>query len=110
MSDEELMGRYSRCVIDTHIDQDLIEKAQLGEDIISENFKKFLNCFFKSIGFQEQDGAMNYDTVRSMMPQFAHIRGKEDPTKAIEFCESTKPLGATPEETAYLNYKCYMGV
>lgn len=104
------MGRYSACVIDTHIDQSTIEKAHQGLDIISENFNKFLFCFFKSIGFQDENGQMNYETVRTLIPQFAHIRGKEEPTAAIEFCESTKPTGETPEETAYLNYKCYMGV
>lgn len=110
MSDEELMGRYTNCVIQNHIDQATIEEAHLGKEITNDNFKSFLYCFFKSIGFQNDDGIMDYNIVRSMMPQFAHIRGKEESTKAIEVCENTKPIGSTPEETAYLNYKCYMGV
>lgn len=110
MTDEEIMGHYTACVIDNHVDQLTIIQAHEGVDIINKNFKDFLFCFFKRVGFQNDNGDMDYETVRSMMPQFAHIRGKEAPLKAIEICESTKPVGSNPEETAYLNYKCYMGV
>lgn len=85
-----------------------LERAYEGEVIEDENFKTYLNCYFVKAGFQNEDGEMQSSVINSVLP---HMTGKDgdEMAKTIMECEGRKLKGDNPAETAYLNFKCYIG-
>lgn len=90
------------------VEMELLERAYEGEVVEDVNFKKYLNCYFVKAGFQNAAGEMQSSVINSVLP---HMTGKDEDemAKIILDCEGRKLKGDDPAETAYLNFKCYIG-
>lgn len=99
---------HKDCVDSSGVKIEILERAYEGEVVEDIDFKNYLNCYFVKAGFQNKDGEMQSSVINSVLP---HMKGKDEDEMArtIVECEGRKLKGDNPQETAFLNFKCYIG-
>lgn len=110
MTDEEqavYTKHHKDCEESSAVDREILEKAYEGEVIEDINLKKYFNCFFVKSGFQSEDGAMQSGVINSVLPYMS--RNADEVSRTIIECEGKKLIGSDPTDTAFLNFKCYVG-
>lgn len=110
LTDEEqaiYTQHHKDCVETSRVEMEILEKAYEGEVIDDANLKKYFNCFFVKSGFQNEAGDMQSNVINSVLPHMT--KNADETAKTIIECEGRKLKGPDPEETAFMNFKCYIG-
>lgn len=86
---------------------EILEQAYEGQVIEDINLKRYFNCFFVKSGFQNEAGEMQSSVINSVLPHMT--KNADETARIIIDCEGRKLKGTDPVETAFMNFKCYVG-
>lgn len=98
---------HKDCVETSGVEREILEKAYEGEVIEDINLKQYFTCFFVKSGFQNENGEMQPAVINSVLPHMT--RNADETARTIIECEGRKLVGKDPADTAFLNFKCYIG-
>lgn len=106
--DQAIYTQYHKdCVDSSGVKIELLESAYEGEVVEDVNFKTYLHCYFLKAGFQNEHGEMQSSIINSVLPYMT--ADEDEMARIILECERRKLKGNDPTETAFLNFKCYIG-
>ncbi|KAF5297528.1 hypothetical protein FQR65_LT09959 [Abscondita terminalis] len=98
----KMKNHNEECVKSTNVDTELITKARNGEFSSDDNLQKYYFCMFGKIGIINENGDVQVDVVRSLIPPEVTSELAE---KVISECKDKK--GADKYDTAREIYECY---
>lgn len=117
-SEESFTPLQEECLKELNIENDKLMIANYNNLVICpethSNYNKFVTCFWKKTGRQNENGEVNYETVKSFIKN-AIIQALGDDAAAIKFAEdsSTTIVNAcknikdkSPEEIAVKVRNC----
>ncbi|KAF5302158.1 hypothetical protein FQR65_LT19120 [Abscondita terminalis] len=83
----KMQNHNVECVQSTNVDTELITKARNGEFSSDENLQKYYFCMFSKIGIINENGDVQVDVVRSLIPPEVTAELAE---KVISDCKDKK--------------------
>ncbi|EFA10683.1 odorant binding protein C19 [Tribolium castaneum] len=101
------LSNHEACVKLSGVDETLLETIYEGDVFEDMKFKTYIHCFFKKSGFQDENGVMHFDAIKSSFHK--DFSQTENIDKTITECEEKKLNGESALETAFLHFKCFMG-
>ncbi|XP_031356217.1 uncharacterized protein LOC116180390 [Photinus pyralis] len=91
------------CVHETGVSEHLVREAKREHAVFGDNskYKEFLSCCWKRYGYQDENGEINWEMVRSVIGRSYNPRVA---IKIINKCMNVK--GITGGDTAVLVLEC----
>lgn len=101
---QKLKTHREECIKQTGVDQEVVDNARKGNVVDNPKLQEHLLCMFKRIGFMDDAGKIQKDVLKKKLVDV--IKEEELANKLIEVCATE---AATPQLTAFENFKCFFG-